>query len=894
MRPGPLAAGVLRGGLAAALLLGPPAAAAPSLTVTLAVSAPPGAPVAGLEAELRWLGETHAVPLRDDGQGPDWVAGDGTWTAAHSGAPLRVLPVTLRVQAADGSWQPAYHGLERLSAARPGGPLALHWGLQRVRPAEARRLSGPGSRDTVAAASARWVGTGLAWVAACVLGLALWWRAGRRRKAGAPTRISWAQSAVLWTILGVAWTWPAATAGPGLAVGRHFDLPGTLWTLAALPRLLPTLSDPLTAWPVGGAYQRLDSFTLVPVALAGSWLSPARLHGLLQVLGVALTGLSGQWLARALGAAAPWGLLSGLVLALSGLGANALLEGHVYLMLCPFLPLLVVHWRRALGRQGRPRDGLWAGLAYCGALLTSGYLGMAGAAVVLGMLVWVLARERRLSLRAVAPAAGVVAAVGGLWLWPLLGSGGLPGDDPQAVQLASAHLASLGWATPEVDRAEHSLALALSGVMLGLVALAPAVLPRSRRWGDLAFAGGLALVLAMGPALAPGPHGTLLPLPLGALSGTGIGGLVRFPARLAWGTLVCLAPLAALVGTGLEQRLGRRARLLIPLVLVEAAVGVGLPWRQATLSTATPGAYTTGEGPVLDLFPEGLDSGGELESWSTALACLHQNGHGRPIADDCVATPVDAGPRHQIGRWLSAQLLGGDDGAVAAALGGWGFSAVAVHSDWYDPGTWARIAPGLAALDPHPVVTTDGGARVAVYRVRRQPAASWPPDTTAVAPQVGRPESALAAPTAAALRTELIVPVATADRRYLLRVHGPEGPTDRPVQNRGEAPDDLPGDRVWVDWWTGAVPTAMELEVVVVDEAGEHSGWRGPVWLAAATDRLVFRQLPGEPRRFRPVAAAPDMRNQPANRGAGAVALRGWLAVLAAGVLGGLLTRRRR
>lgn len=848
--------------------------------------------VPAVVAELRWLGDDRTLALRDDGITPDEAAGDGVWTAETSGPAPRVLPVTLRVQTAGGSWQPAYSGLERLSGTAADGPATLHWALQIAQPPQARRLSGPGSRDTVDARSSRRIAAGLAWVALMVLGIALWWRHGARRPA-APVALGWAPSTALWAAVAVAWTWPAAAslALGEPAVGRHFDLPGTLWTLEALPRMLPSLTDPLTAWPEGGQYQRLDSFTLLPIAVALQWLGAVRLHSLLQLVGIVLTGLSGQWMARQLGARAPWGLLSGLLLALSGLAANALLEGHVYLILCPFLPVLIVSWRAALRPGATVGPGVVAGLAFSATLLTSGYLGLSGAAVVLGLLAASLPRVHRLSWPPLLGAAAVVAVVGGLWSLSLTASSGLPTDDPQAVQLASAHLAALGWATPEVDRAEHSLSLGLSGVMLGLALLAPVALRRGQRWGDLALAGLGALLLAMGPALATGPHGSLLPLPLGWLSGTGIGGLVRFPARLGWGALVCLAPLAALVGSALEQRHGPRTRLVIGIVLMEAVLAVGLPWRQTTLSTAAPSAYAQSSGPVLDLFPEGIDSGGELESWSTALACLYQLSHGQVIADDCVATPVDAGPRHRLGRWVHARLLEGDGAAVQQQLEALGFGGLAVHLDWYDPATRARLVHALGAL-PEPVQSHDGGEHLLLHPL--QPAAApaaLPATLSARSRALGGPGLA-PPPEVVALRTELIVPVADPSRRYRLRFTGAGGSWERDVQNRGEAPDDLPGDRVWVDWWE-QVPAVDAVELLVVDTEGEHSAWSGPLRLGAVHERLVFRQLDGDPRSFRPVAAAPDMRNQPANRSVGTAAARGWLGVLLVALFSGWLVRRR-
>ncbi len=872
------------------LLVATPAQAAPALAedstrLRVEVVAPASEPLDGLRLDARWLGEERSLELRDDGAAPDKTAGDGTWSGELTGDWVRLLPVELYAEVA-GSSQLAYQGIERVG----GGAHAMAFALEHSRPAQARRLSRAGTADQVAATEATRTGVGLAWVLALVLGVGIALRRSKAGGGGAPAASAWrwptGSVPALWLLLALVWTWPAALAGGELAVGRHFDLPGTLWSISAAGRLVPDLLDPLTAWPLGGDYRRFDSYTLLPLA----WLyggDPARLHGWLQIVGVASSGWAAQHFARGIGARAPWDLLGGVLFALSGLAANGLLEGHVYLLLNPWLPLFGLAWWRATGPAGTPRQAAAAGVFFVLTLLTSAYLGVAAAVLALAFFGAGWWREGNRIWRVAWPAAVIVGIVAVPYALPFLGASGSASgrDDPLAIQLASAHLVALSAPTPEIDRAAHSLSLALSGVMVALLAASGALLQRRQRWGVLALGAVLCLVLAMGPTLAPGPHGRWLPLPGGLLSGLPGGDFLRFPARLGWGALLCGAGLAALAGTALEQRLGPKSRVLVLLALVEAVVLVGMPARQGHLSTVTSSAYAVVDGPILDLFPEGLDSGGELESWTTGLACLAQLQHRRPISDDCVATPVDNGPRYQLGRWLTARLLSGEGEQAGQALATLGFAGVAVHADLFSRGDLRRMWPGLAGWDPRPVEGRDGGERLIVFRVPTDTGglskeAAWALREDLVASAIGSGPGK----GASSLRVEVVIPAARQERSYHVLVKQPDAPARTLViQNTGSAPDDLPGDRVWVGWLDQPLTGPVELELVVEEDDVDHVAWSGPVQLQGGNERVVFRQLTEYPPRYRPLTSAPHARSQPANRQSDAIAAIGWGLVLVAG-----------
>lgn len=136
------------------------------------LSAPPDLEVL---AECTWLGEERRTPLRDDGLPPDAVAGDGIFTAAWTGAPVRMLPVRLLVtRAAEAPPEPevgaapvlveavpveAYAGIEVLSLDDAG----LAWSLELDAPPRARRVPVAASSREVAFLEAAQVGASLLW-----------------------------------------------------------------------------------------------------------------------------------------------------------------------------------------------------------------------------------------------------------------------------------------------------------------------------------------------------------------------------------------------------------------------------------------------------------------------------------------------------------------------------------------------------------------------------------------------------------------------------------------------------------------------------------------------------------------------------------------------------------
>jgi len=513
-------------------------------------------------------------------------------------------------------------------------------------------------------------------------------------------------------VLAVLWTWPAATAGSDWLVGRHFDLPGTVWFISAAERLVPTLHDPLTAWPSGATHTRLDSWVLLVISALFGAAGAVRLHALLQVLGVFASAWAAEGCARALGARAPWSWLAALSFGFSGLAATALLEGHVYVLVDPWLPAFTWAWWRATGPGGDLRWGAGAGALWVGCLLTSAYIGLAAALIAVGLALGGLFR-RELTRQAAGGALGVVLPA--VLLYSLLFSTGdlHAGGTLDPLQRGSADLVSLAGPTAELDRNGNSLSVTLHASILALFLVSPVVLRGQTRWRALAAVAVVALVLSFGPVLGT-PRSQWFPMPMALLEGTGLGDMLRFPARLIWAWSLCAGLVAARVATILAQRRPAATALVLTIALMDVFWVIDMPGRQRTQLAAVPSVYGQAQGAVLDLYPEYVGPVGDWNTWFQGLSCLYQVQHGHPIPHDCVATDPSSDPGQALAREARRRLLAGEP--LADWMDTWRLDAIAWHPDLFTPGDRRRLAERLLVLDPQPERSTDGGDHVVLYR----------------------------------------------------------------------------------------------------------------------------------------------------------------------------------
>ncbi|MDP2307781.1 MAG: hypothetical protein Q8P18_17280 [Pseudomonadota bacterium] len=543
------------------------------------------------------------------------------------------------------------------------------------------------------------------------------------------TRRRWV-APLLFLFLAVAWTWPAAIAGRDALAVRHFDGIGVVWMIDAGARLYPDMTDTLTGWPDGAEYHRPESWLLVLLSPLLRLAAGPLAFNLLQILGLAASATAAEAFARRLGARAPWSFIGGVAFAFNGIAATALLEGHIYHVIDPWLPLFGIAWLDATGRNGRPRDGLLAGAWFVLTGLTTAYLGIGAGILALGLAIpALLGRHRARALLAMLPA---LLPVLPFVAWYVYGySQGsynanlvtdlTPAEVAGAVQVGSASLVSLAGAAPEVDRGGHSIAATLSATVLALCLVSPWVLgfgagSRPFGWRRVLGVGAVALVLSLGPRLALDALHPTLPLPFSALLELPGAGYLRFPLRLGWVWALCGGAVASCVAQALATRIPATAAVL-GFVVFEAFFIVGMPFRQMTQIGTVPSAYGASSGPVLDLYPVSEEEGDDLNSWSRGWACYYQTVHQRPIADHCQETTWARNPRAAVADPLTALLLARDIAAVRSLLGAEGFVTVALHPDFYSPADRAALTEALTTLDPAPRSSTDGGELVVAYAV---------------------------------------------------------------------------------------------------------------------------------------------------------------------------------
>jgi hypothetical protein len=526
--------------------------------------------------------------------------------------------------------------------------------------------------------------------------------------------------------LSTAWSWPMARIDPDRIVTRHFDLYPTTWLMERAPEAWPRLWHGDSAWPVGESLARVDSFVLLVLGwlLRPAW-SGLQVASLVAWLGPAISAWAAERVAhRVFRVPRPASLIAGVAFGFAGVAATAVLEGHVYHLLIPWLPLLLgACWESPPAEEPLAfRQGLWAGLWWALCLWTTAYFG------ILGVLLLALASlrhpwgrpgvvDRHLGTIAVALPNGLaylaVFAQGGAWA----GSG----DDPAGVWKAGAlHLASLAGWSDAMDLQGHSIGAPLGFVTLALLALAPRVLAGRRGWRLLAGLALASVALAIGRELRVymEPEGTWWPAALVAeLPGAR---WFRFPARLTWLWALGAGMVGARVLAGLGQRLGPRVVWgVLAASIVDVAVQQATPLRLRCHLATVPSAYLAApEGrPVLDLFGQALDgSAVEMELWVRALGCFYQSRHGRPTLEVCIGTDVDS-PREQVASWVMAAALdaGTPREALRARVEDLGLGAVALHVDGFQGSDRQSLTRAFTELWGTPHESTDGGAHVLLW-----------------------------------------------------------------------------------------------------------------------------------------------------------------------------------
>ena len=830
-----------------------------SLSVSVADGALRTAEPGAITAHIQWLGEERVVPLSP--------TEPGIWSATVTGPQVRTVGIDLWLK----DREPAYRvsqGLEVL----PEGDAALAWSLSGRGADAAWRLSEPIQLSEMRANQERFSMIWSAWLVLSVLGVLLLGRRALERNEGSVsvTPLTGGVGLAVWAAFAVVWTWPSILAGPEI-VGRHFDALGTVWVIDAANRLGLDLHDPFSAWPGGATYSAIDSWLLIPMAWVGSVLDPARFHGWLAVFGVAATGWSAAAFARTVGAAAPFHHLAGLVYVGSGLAAAALLEGHVYQVVNPSMPLMARSLWRCMTKEANWLDGLWAGVFFGLALFSSGYLGISAGLVAafLGLTALVRGPGRLPVLLAAA-----IALVCGLAYLQLFSAAGTPGATyatTETLRMGSLSLNSLGPASAELDRTDHSWSLALSAACLALAVVALAF--RGRVLVPLFGVVVVSILIALGPdwSLGIAPDERAMASPIQVLWDIPWVRYLRFPGRIMWAGMLCISVLAAYGLSRIAGRLGPRAALALAAVLViELVATVRLPARQVVRSAEVPGVYQVAEGAVFDLVGEGLSNSREVDSWMNAILCQYQTQHKRPIAEDCVAVGPDANPKVEKARVIAARLYEGDRQGMMSLLQSWGFTALAVHLDWMDAADRMRLKAALQGMPIH--TESEVAEGVALIKV---------PETPVAQSRAQSGASRLVGPLPSSfqwrLRVDLVVPDGFDAGRFFI-VADPLFSAE--LKDNVGLPGDQFEDGIYSATATDRVNGEVNCFRLTHVKAGQTRVlWSGPVVpLDLPEDRITFRI--GEDGEARPHLRAMEIFSPEVRNRGGKISGLSWLTCL--------------
>lgn len=815
-----------------------------------------GAEDTELELEFRWLGEKVAVPLKQI---------EDAYSGAAQGDDIRFLPIRLWVT----------------SDKRPVSTLVfdgvvpvylddqvvyIHLGTGQT---EARLQSGPGIQS-----QRQWVEssqTGLFALGFMVVFAVVLWVS--RSPRGPPIEIRWPfwLSPLVFLIISMLLTWPAIGSGTEYFVGRHHDAPGTIWFLWSSVNW-EGFWDPNTAWPVGGSYERLDSYLLYFLAQLGSWVNPAALHGWLLVFGMALSAWSMEYFARVAGAVAPWSIFAGVCFIGGGVAATVALEGHVYHLLNPWMPLFAAFWWQACKSSGTRRQALFSGFFFVLCLLTSAYIGLSCA--IIALVFWLGHRGWKIkhTLYALIPVVPIVL----IYSLSFFGASGnsLEGD-PMAVAVSSATLENMLGASSDIDRASHSLSVGLLPLCLGLSFLLPSISSSRSGYRVLIALVIVGLICSMGTHFFLNSSAGILPLPLLLLRKLPGLDMLDFPLRLSWCVFLALGVMGALAASRLAEKGNRRLHWLWVVLFLEPLLLTRLPFRQQSQSNEVPSVLMTVEGPILSLYPESLEFGYEYdpELYFTAMSCLFQAQHHQPIADDCISVDVSSQPRAVLGRWVHNRLMAGQSHVVHSALGELGFVGLVFHPDLYSDGDSIRLQSALSLIYKTPEESKDGGLWTQLYRIQSE--GKRPQNWESLAEI---PIKQWGAQSEIATMDRLLVGLISEDSdvKYKLRV-GQDGLDLGAVPFRdlqlgaGQAITD---GRLYAEW---TVPTSNEL-LLKVEGPDQSILWEGN-FRPASNMEYLFIKLPDGP-----VPLVPTVISPPLNPMGGLFALIGWTGILGFGL----------
>lgn len=506
---------------------------------------------------------------------------------------------------------------------------------------------------------------------------------------------------VFFLALSLAWSWPLALSPASGTVSLHFDQLPAAWLVHAAPSFMDGTSE-LSMWPTGEPLARLDSFLFLLLSMVLHGAVPGLLLTNLFVLfGPVASAWAAERLARVVGVASPYSIVCGVVFGFAPLATVAALEGHVYYLLDPWLPLAALYtWQR------RPGPAI---AMFTLALLTTAYLGVNTLLVILAILV----HQRSAPPKLLGGLGVVGAAYAGFFVFGAVSTASSAGgeDFEALLRVGSASLATLVSWTPWVDLNRHSLAPVVGVLPLCLALLAPLARIPVGPWLWLGLGG---LVLSVGPVLEAGvAREGGIPTLLWPLHALGLFGIYRFPVRFAWVTALAFGVLAGHVA----ERM-RGGRIVLLFVVFDVLIVSGAWTRLRLHPTPTPTLYgLLPEGAVLDLYPRVGGVQEDMAFYQQNLSCYYQLFHRRPILERCLNTDIRKSPRLAAADAVHEAALGGGD--VRAVLAGLDVASVVMHADLYQASERAQVREALSR-DLGGVLSEgrDGGEWLVAWRVQ--------------------------------------------------------------------------------------------------------------------------------------------------------------------------------
>ena len=423
---------------------------------------------------------------------------------------------------------------------------------------------------------------------------------------------------------------------------RYHDALGTYWMMIRAREWIGFI-DSSTGYPTGADYRSLDSFLLWGIAQIFSFVDTLKLYKALLVLGPTLSAWAADMWAKDLGIRAPWSWIVGLTFGFSGLTENAILEGQVYQCFTAGIPFTGLFIGRYL-HQPSVQNGLGAVLSFGLCLYSSSYLGASCLILLFGLWVGTGAWKRLSSLWIFA---GVIPL---LWVhtsW-MLSTGIHEVRTFNEMTIGSVSLMNFWGSTPEMDREGHAIALGISTLSLLIALSIPAQGFDARMKRALYWAGGLSLILMLGPNFNLSHIDRLFVLPTSWMYQQPGLSSIGFPIRLSHPFTLALS---IFTGWGL-QIMGRRNRwtlILLPLFVVEIERR-NLNFRQGSWSVDTPVLHidsTQDEGrkknqSIFTLYPQTHKEirGSDADIILYMLDCVSQTTHEKPIANNCLSVNI--------------------------------------------------------------------------------------------------------------------------------------------------------------------------------------------------------------------------------------------------------------